>query len=122
MKRFRPVAQRSRKGAGAACLASVLGISCAEAMRKLGAGQGARLSELRRVLNQATRHSGLHYEIDGPFIGDPDSLETGSIVSLTDRRVLVRVDAGWMDPEGGKIRRNLPAPVAKSLVLTPELD
>ncbi|HLK94083.1 MAG TPA: hypothetical protein VKZ18_29590 [Polyangia bacterium] len=132
MKRFRPVAQKEAAGGGIACVASVLGITYGEALAKLGArsgkngkagkpGQAPSGEALRRVLNEAFKDTGLAYEIDHPFIGDPDGLETGSIVELANGRYLMRAADGWMDPAGGKIRRQLPAKVGAALVLTPDL-
>ncbi len=129
MKRFRPVAQKDAAGGGIACVASVLGLSYAEVLAKLGArpgkagkaGQWPSSEALRRVLNEAFKDTGLAYEFDQPFIGDPDGLETGSIVALADGRYLMRAADGWMDPAGGKIRRQLPAKVGAALVLTPDL-
>ncbi|HVV50806.1 MAG TPA: hypothetical protein VHO06_14165 [Polyangia bacterium] len=131
MKRFRPVAQQDAEGGGAACVASILGISYADAATRLDGGRGgagkrrAAAPEspsraLRRVLNEAFANTGLAYELDRPFIGDPDGLETGAIVVLAGGRCLMRAADGWMDPAGGKIRRRLPAPVAEALVLTPD--
>jgi hypothetical protein len=77
------------------------------------------MAALRRVLNRVLADSGLTYEVDHPFIGDPDGLETGAIVSLGDGRTLMRGEDGWMDPAGGRIRRRLPGPVRQALVLTP---
>jgi hypothetical protein len=125
MRRFRPVAQKDAAGGGIACVASVLGISYGEALAKVGARSGngkAPSSEaLRRVLNEAFKNTGLAYEFDQPFIGDPDGLETGSIVALESGRYLMRAADGWMDPVGGKIRPRLPAKVGAALVLTPDV-
>ncbi len=127
MRRFRPVAQQDAAGGGIACVASVLGISYGDALAKLGLGKSAKAGKaptgeaLRRVLNEAFKDTGLAYEIDHPFIGDPDGLETGSIVSLENGRFLMRAADGWMDPAGGKIRRRLPSKVGAALVLTPDL-
>jgi hypothetical protein len=119
MKRFRPVAQKGATGGGVACVASVLGISYGEALAKVGARAGKREKAgqapsgevLRGVLNEAFKDTGLGYEIDSPFIGDPDGLETGSIVALANGRYLMRAADGWMDPVGGKIRPRLPPDV-----------
>jgi hypothetical protein len=131
MKRYRPVAQQDKWGCGVACVASVLGISYAEVVARLGAtpskggskngqnGKEPSSEALRRVLNDAFKDTGLAYELDRPFIGDPDGLETGSIVSLASGRCLMRAADGWMDPAGGKIRRSLPGEVRQALVLTP---
>ena len=127
MKRYRPVAQQDKWGCGVACVASVLGITYADVIARLkngsknGHGQGKEPSSeaLRRVLNDAFRNTGLAYELDRPFIGDPDGLETGSIVSLSSGHCLMRAADGWMDPTGGKIRRRLPGEVRQALVLTP---
>jgi hypothetical protein len=126
MKRFRPVAQQNEAGGGIACVASVLGISYGEALAKVGARTGKRgaapsSEALRRVLNEAFKHTGLAYEFDRPFIGDPDGLETGSIVSLANGHYLMRAAEGWMDPAGGKIRQRLPGKVGAALVLTPDV-
>src|ERR1700749_3498236 len=94
MKRVQPVAQRHDWGCGAACVAAVLGISYAQALKELGTpaakAKGFRAEQLRKVLNRAVADSGLEYEIDRPFIGDPESLETGSIVALDTGAFLVR--------------------------------
>jgi hypothetical protein len=124
MKRFRPVAQQDEWGCGVACVASVLGISYADAVARLGLkrggnGTGPTSAALRRVLNEAFKDTGLAYELDRPFIGDPDGLETGAIVSLASGRCLMRAADGWMDPAGGKIRHTLPGEVRQALVLTP---
>jgi hypothetical protein len=132
MKRFRPVAQEDDSGCGAACVASALGLSYAEVVAKL-AGKAVPKSRkkrcgpegeaLRRVLNEALKNTGLIYDIDGPFIGDPNSLETGSIVSLENGHYLMRSAEGWMDPANAKkVRKRLPAKVHQALVLTPDYD
>lgn len=124
MKRYRPVAQQDEWGCGVACVASVLGISYGDAVARLGLkrgrnGKGPTSAALRRVLNEAFKNTGLAYELDRPFIGDPDGLETGAIVSLASGRCLMRAADGWMDPAGGKIRDTLPGVVRQALVLTP---
>jgi hypothetical protein len=129
MRRYRPVAQGDDWGGGAACVASVLGVSYAQIAAKLagksgrmprrgGAGPSAEL--LRRVLNDAFKDTGLVYELDRPFIGDPNSLETGAIVSLASGRYLMRAEDGWMDPTTARIRKRLPEKVQQALVLTPD--
>ena len=98
-----------------ACVASVLGASYAQIAAKLGAkwrkqpvsGPGPSVELLRRVLNDGFKDTGLVYELDGPFIGDPDALETGTIVSLVSGRYLMRAADGWMDPASAKIRKRL---------------
>jgi hypothetical protein len=129
MKRYRPVAQQDKWGCGVACVASVLGISYAGVLARLGVsknggkkgtnGKQPPSEALRRVLNDAFKDTGLAYELDRPFIGDPDALETGSIVSLSSGHCLMRAADGWMDPVGGKIRPRLPGEVRQALVLTP---
>ena len=130
MKRYRPVAQEDAWGCGAACVASVLGMSYAEVVVKLAAKSvpkarpkrcGPAGEQLQRVLNDALKDTGLIYDIDSPFIGDPDSLETGSIVSLESGHYLMRAAEGWMDPANAKkIRKRLPEKVHQALVLTPD--
>jgi hypothetical protein len=118
MQRYRAVTQEHPWGGGAACAASALGVGYREIAGKLPR-KPPSVAALRRLLNGALADSGLGYEIDGPFIGDPDGLETGSIVSLADGRYLMRAATGWMDPAKGSIRARLPAPVLRALVLTP---
>ena len=134
MRRYRAVAQEDDWGGGVACVASVLGVSYAQIVAKLGenwrrkpSGKPARgpappAELLRRILNDGFKDTGLVYELDQPFIGDPSSLETGTIVSLVSGRYLVRAASGWMDPASGKIRQRLPEKVQRTLVLTPEND
>jgi hypothetical protein len=127
MRRYRAVAQEDGWGGGVACVASVLGLSYAQIVAKLrrkpADGQaGPSVDVLRRILNDGFKDSGLVYELDQPFIGDPSSLETGAIVSLVSGRYLMRAADGWMDPASGKIRQRLPEKVQRTLVLTPETD
>ena len=119
MKRYRAVAQKHPWGAGAACVASVLGLGYGEIAGQLPGRKPPSIAALRGLLNRALADSGLAYEVDRPFIGDPDGLETGAIVSLGDGRTLMRADDGWMDPAAGRIRPRLPGPVRQALVLTP---
>jgi hypothetical protein len=119
MKRYRTVAQEHPWGGGAACVASVLGVGYRAIAAQLPAGKPPSIAALRRLLNRALADSGLAYEVDRPFIGDPDGLETGAIVALDDGRTLMRAEDGWMDPAAGRIRRRLPGPVRQALVLTP---
>ncbi|HEY2596063.1 MAG TPA: hypothetical protein VGK33_19395 [Chloroflexota bacterium] len=128
MRRYRAVAQEDDWGGGVACVASVLGASYAQIVAKLGEkwnrkpapGLGPPVESLRRVLNDGFKDTGLVYELDGPFIGDPNSLETGSIVSLVSGRYLMRAAEGWMDPARGKMRKRLPDKVRMTLILTPD--
>jgi hypothetical protein len=142
VKRYRAVAQEDVWGSGVACVASVLGLSYAQIAAKLAAKVPTRLATkvggkpgrkpaggawlsadlLRRVLNEGFKNTGLVYELDQPFIGDPNSLETGAIVSLASGRYLMRAAAGWMDPADGKIRQRLPEKVLQALVLTPDSE
>jgi hypothetical protein len=127
MRRYRAVAQEDDWGGGVACVASVLGLSYAQVVAKLrrkpAEGQGGpSVDVLRRILNDGFKDTGLVYELDQPFIGDPDSLETGAIISLAGGRYLMRAADGWMDPASGKIRRRLPEKVQRALVLTPDND
>jgi hypothetical protein len=119
MKRYRAVAQEHPWGGGAACVASILGVGYREIAARLGGRKPPSIAALRSVLNRALADSGLAYEVDRPFIGDPDGLETGSLVVLVDGRTLMRAADGWMDPEGGRLRAKLPGPVRQALVLTP---
>jgi hypothetical protein len=117
-----------------ACVASVLGASYAQIAAKLGQkwsrkpggaparGPGPSAELLRRILNDGIKDTGLVYELDGPFIGDPNALETGTIVSLVGGRYLMRAADGWMDPASAKIRQRLPEKVQQALVLTPDND
>ena len=117
-----------------ACVASVLGTSYAQIAAKLGGkwrpgpgrptpgGPGPLVEVLRRVLNDGFKDTGLVYELDRTFIGDPSSLETGTIVSLASGRYLMRAADGWMDPAGARIRQRLPEKVQMALVLTPESE
>ena len=132
MKRYRAVAQEDDWGGGVACVASVLGASYAQIAAKLGEtrrrkpgpqaapGPGPSVELLRRILNDGFKETGLVYELDGPFIGDPNSLETGTIVSLESGRYLMRAADGWMDPASAKIRKRLPEKVQAALILTPD--
>jgi hypothetical protein len=126
MRRYRAVAQEDDWGGGLACVASVLGLSYAQIVAKLGrkpaGGRRPSVDVLRRLLNEGFKETGLAYELDEPFIGDPDSLETGAIVALVSGRYLMRAAGGWMDPASAKIRKRLPAKVRRTLVLTPEND
>ncbi len=135
MKRYRAVAQEDDWGGGVACVASVLGASYAQIAAKLGeewrrkpgrqsasGGPGPSVELLRRILNDGFKDTGLVYELDGPFIGDPNSLETGSIVALVSGRYLMRAANGWMDPASAKIRKRLPEKVQQALVLTPDSE
>ena len=130
MKRYRAVAQEDAWGGGVACVASVLGVSYAQIVAKLGErtsrkprpGPGPSVDLLRRLLNDGFKDTGLVYEIDEPFIGDPNALETGAIVSLASGRYLMRAADGWMDPASGRIRQRLPEKVRRALVLTPDND
>ena len=88
---------------------------CRQARRS----QAPSVTALRALLNRALADSGLAYEIDRPFIGDPDGLETGAIVTLGEGRTLMRAADGWMDPATGRIRARLPGPVRQALVMTP---
>jgi hypothetical protein len=119
MKLFRPVAQEHPWGGGAACVASALGVGYREIAGKLPGRKPPPFAALRSLLNRALASSGLTYELDRPFIGDPDALETGAIVALDDGRTLLRAASGWMDPEGGRVRARLPGPVRQALVMTP---
>jgi len=115
-----------------ACVASVLGASYGQSAAKLGAkwrrkpggeparGPGPSVELLRRVLNDGFKDTGLVYELDRPFIGDPSSLQTGTIVSLVGGRFMMRAADGWMDPARAKIRKRLPEKVQQALVLTPD--
>jgi hypothetical protein len=132
VRRYRAVAQEDDWGGGVACVASVLGASYAEIAAKVGEkwrrkpgrkpppGPGPSAELLRRVLNDGFKDTGLVYELDRPFIGDPDALETGTIVSLVSGRYLMRAADGWMDPASAKIRKRLPEKVQQALILTPE--
>jgi hypothetical protein len=132
VKRYRAVAQEDAWGSGVACVASVLGLSYAQIAAKLaakrggksgrkpGQGPGPSAALLRRVLNDGFKDTGLVYELDQPFIGDPSSLETGAIVALASGHYLMRAADGWMDPARGKLRQRLPAKVLQALVLTPD--
>ena len=128
MRRYRAVAQQDDWGGGVACVASVLGTSYAQIADKLSrkprrkpaAGAGPSVAQLRRILNEGFKETGLVYELDRPFIGDPDSLETGTIVSLVSGRYLMRAGDGWMDPTTARIRKRLPEKVHQTLVLTPD--
>ena len=128
MRRYRAVAQEDDWGGGVACVASVLGASYAQIVAKLGEkwsrtpapGPGPPVESLRRVLNDGFKETGLVYELDGPFIGDPNSLETGTIVSLVSGRYLMRAAEGWMDPASGTMRKRLPDKVQMTLILTPD--
>ena len=91
-----------------------------KAGRQTAPGPGPSAELLRRILNDGFKETGLVYELDGPFIGDPNSLETGTIVSLESGRYLMRAADGWMDPASGKIRKRLPEKVQKALILTPD--
>ena len=127
MRRYRAVAQEDDWGGGLACVASVLGLSYAEVVAKLrrkpAQGRtGPSVDVLRRILNDGFKDTGLVYELDQPFIGDPSSLETGAIVALVSGRYLMRATGGWMDPASAKIRKRLPEKVRRTLVLTPEND
>jgi hypothetical protein len=119
MKRFRSVAQEHPWGGGVACVASVLGVGYDEIAGQLAGRKPPSGAALRRLLNRALADSGLAYEFDGPFLGDPDGLETGSIVVLANGRYLMRGAVGWMDPAKGSMRARLPGPVRRALVLTP---
>ena len=119
MKPYRAVAQEHPWGGGAACVASVLGVGYREVAAKLTGRKPPSMATLRGVLNRALADSGLAYEVDRPFIGDPDGLETGSIVVLDDGRTLMRAADGWMDPAAGRVRPRLPGPVRQALVMTP---
>ncbi len=128
MRRYRAVAQEDDWGGGVACVASVLGASYAQIVAKLGQtwrgkparGQRPSAELLCRILNEGFKDTGLVYVLDEPFIGDPDSLETGTIVSLVSGRYLMRTADGWMDPAAAKIRRRLPEKVQTALTLTPD--
>jgi hypothetical protein len=128
VRRYRAVAQEDDWGGGVACVASVLGVSYAQIVaglsqnpgRRPAPGRGPSAELLRRILNQGFKETGLVYELDRPFIGDPNSLETGTIVSLVSGRYLMRAADGWMDPQSGKIRKRLPEKVRQTLVLTPD--
>jgi len=122
MKLYRAVAQEHPWGGGAACVASVLGVGYREIAAKLAGRKPPSLAALRGVLNRALADSGLAYEVERPFIGDPDGLETGSIVVLADGRTLMRAEDGWMDPATGRMRRRLAGPVRQALVMTPGRD
>jgi hypothetical protein len=119
MKLYRAVAQEHPWGGGAACVASVLGVGYRAIAAKLPGRQPPSIAALRGLLNRALADRGLAYEVDRPFIGDPDGLETGAIVVLDDGRTLMRAEDGWMDPAGGRLRTRLPGPVRQALVLTP---
>ncbi|HEY6478201.1 MAG TPA: hypothetical protein VI456_16600 [Polyangia bacterium] len=119
MKAYRTVAQEHPWGGGAACVASVLGVGYREIAGQLAGRKAPSMAVLRGLLNRALADSGLAYEIDGPFIGDPDGLETGSIVALAEGRTLMRAANGWMDPATGRVRPRLPGPVRQALVMTP---
>lgn len=130
MRRYRAVAQEDAWGSGVACVASVLGASYAQIAAKLAGkwtpdgesarGAGPPVELLRRVLNDGFKDTGLVYELDRSFIGDPNSLETGTIVSLVSGRYLMRTAEGWMDPARAKIRQRLREKVQQALVLTPD--
>ena len=127
MRRYRAVAQEDGWGGGVACVASVLGVSYAQVVARLsrkpaGGRAGPSVEVLRRILNDGFKDTGLVYELDQPFIGDPNSLETGTIVSLVSGRYLMRAAEGWMDPARGKLRQRLPEKVQRALVLTPDND
>lgn len=122
MKPYRAVAQEHPWGGGAACVASILGVGYREIAAKLSDRKPPSLAALRALLNGALADSGLAYEVDRPFIGDPDGLETGAIVALDDGRTLMRAEDGWMDPAAGRIRPRLPGRVRQALVLTPGRD
>jgi hypothetical protein len=134
VRRYRAVAQEDDWGGGVACVASVLGASYAQIVAKLGQkwrrkpgrkpGRGPEppAELLRRILNEGFKDTGLVYELDGPFIGDPNSLETGTIVALVSGRYLMRAADGWMDPASAKIRKRLPEKVQMALVLTPDSE
>ncbi len=134
MRRYRAVAQEDDWGSGVACVASVLGTSYAQIVAKLGQkwsrkptrrpapGGGPSAELLRGILNDGFKNTGLVYELDGPFIGDPNSLETGTIVSLASGRYLMRAADGWMDPASARIRKRLPEKVQMALVLTPDSE
>ena len=134
MRRYRAVAQEDDWGGGVACVASVLGASYAQIVAKLGEkwrrkpsrkparGLAPPAEMLRRILNDGFKDTGLVYELDGPFIGDPNALETGTIVSLASGRYLMRAADGWMDPASAKIRKRLPEKVQVALVLTPDSE
>jgi len=119
MKLYRAVAQEHPWGGGAACVASVLGVGYREIAAQLAGRKPPSIAALRGLLNRALADSGLVYEVERPFIGDPDGLETGSIVALADGRTLMRAAEGWMDPATGRLRPRLPAPVRHALVMTP---
>lgn len=127
MRRYRAVAQEDDWGGGVACVASVLGASYAQIAAKLrgkwrrkpARGAGPSVESLRLLLNDGFKDTGLVYELDGPFIGDANSLETGSIVLLAGGRYLMRAAEGWMDPSSGKMRKRLPDKVRRTLILTP---
>ena len=119
MKRYRAVAQEHPWGGGAACVASALGVGYRAIAAKLPGREPPSIAALRSLLNRAVADSGLAYEVDRPFIGDPDGLETGAIVVLDDGRTLMRAEGGWMDPAVGRIRPRLPGPVRQALVLMP---
>jgi hypothetical protein len=119
MKPYRVVAQEHPWGGGAACVASILGVGYREIAAKLVGRKPPSVTALRALLNRALADSGLAYELDRPFIGDPDGLETGSIVALAEGRTLMRAANGWMDPATGRIRPRLPGPVRQALVMTP---
>ncbi len=128
VKRYRAVVQEDAWGSGVACVASVLGLSYAQIAARLAGKPGRKPAGarwpsadlLRRVLNDGFKDTGLVYELDQPFIGDPNSLETGAIVSLASGRYLMRAADGWMDPAGGRLRQRLPGKVLQALVLTPD--
>jgi hypothetical protein len=122
MKLYRAVAQEHPWGAGAACVASILGVGYREIAAKLDGRKPPSLAALRGLLNHALADSGLAYEVDRPFIGDPDGLETGAIVALADGRTLMRAADGWMDPAIGRMRSRLPGSVRQALVMTPGRD
>jgi hypothetical protein len=132
VKRYRAVVQEDDWGGGVACVASVLGASYAQIAAKLGEkwrrkptrkpalDRGPSAELLRGVLNDGFKDTGLVYELDRPFIGDPNALETGTIVSLASGRYLMRAADGWMDPARAKLRKRLPEKVQLALVLTPD--
>jgi hypothetical protein len=122
MKLYRAVTQEHPWGGGVACVASILGVGYRAIAGRFPARKPPSLAALRGVLNRALADSGLAYEIDRRFIGDPDGLETGAIVTLADGRTLMRAAAGWMDPATGRLRPRLPGAVRQALVMTPGRD